>query len=431
MALSPQRKKILEALAMENAPIHHTDLGKPLGITRDTIKNQMAILEKDGHVESTDKNVWSITAAGLEALKEDAANLPLGDHPSALKEGAPTMVEAGMTPRQIFTNYGINIGISQPKIPVICEMVWTGNPYDLNWVWKKLIEANIPFDLRKFWISAWKAYVSQEYPEWENWEPPTGAHEKAKSVAEEEAEKKAAKAEPREYLIGASNQVVKVGPVAGMYTFEEAQGLASLNLLKQQADAAVKEAEAGSKDKISEILAALAPYVAKEKAVGEGGTEKVSEILTALAPYITKETGGDNAIFKELIETKLEAVLKEFESRLPGPQKPWYETLPAMIAAITSAAPTLRAVLGVPDTDELMRRMEAKFPQGQSQPYQILDSEGKPMVMDLKTILEVRKFDSDQKRDDEKHKASMDMMSGMREFVTKIGSAASRMAGTR
>ena len=490
-----RKEQIQRFLAQQSGMVHYSVIAKALGIKTDNCGTVIREMGKEGLVESDGDHNWKITEAGMANLNKIAQNnikpltqgelelaappkekpkpeavkkavTPAKPKPEAMKlpatlvadekkveveavkaadpslliprEPIMSLSDFGATPYQIFSNMGVMAGVRREILPLVANMVWSGNCYDLLWVWQKMKDCAIPFDLRRIWINAWKSYAVQEYPALAAWEPPTPAqHEAAEAQAKAEAKVEATRASSsgdiKEWLIGANSKIVKVGVGAGIYTLEEAKGIVALDIMKNEAMAAVNTGDPSTRsEKISEILTALAPYIAnKSENKSDAASEKISDVLTALAPYISK--GGDEpGLMRELLETKFASALEQLESRLPqGDHKPWYETLPAILAAIGAMTPTIKGLLGIPDMAEFMKTIDAKMAtQNQTQqPYTILDAEGKPMTMDLKTILEVRKFESEQKRDTEKHKASMEMMGGAREFISKIGAAASRMAG--
>jgi DNA-binding PadR family transcriptional regulator len=484
-------KTILEFLSKQSGPTEYKDIRKKTGLTISLggVYSAMERLAKAGLVEDAGEHHYTITKAGGEALQAAKTGQKTGsalmthqdseitapqakpkqkekkpgeasptpparvdeqitareregptvetssNEPEEDEEG-PTvsMAALGTTPYQIFMNLGALAGVQRDRIKLTANMVWAGGAdcYDMDWVWKKMGECAIPYDLRSMWIHAWKAYAAQEREDIYAWEPPSSAQvkaaeEKEKVEARKEQEPVTAKAEPREFLIGANNKIVKVGAGAGMYSFSEAQGIVALDNMKIEAEAAAKSAEAGgSREKISDILTALAPYLTGHKEAGEGGKDKISDVLTALSPYLNRES--DKETMANIVETKIRETL----GSPGGEEKPWYETLPKMVTALTGLAPTVRALLGVPDTAQLLQMIESRLPKagdGGTQAFQLLDSQGNPMRLDLNSILEIKKFEREQAREDESHKNKMEMASGIKDFLGKISGAAQKMAG--
>jgi DNA-binding PadR family transcriptional regulator len=484
-------KTILEFLIEQSAPMKYPEIRKKSGlsISPGGTYTAMERLAKDGLVEKTGENEYSITSAGREAFKATKAGQkssstlmthkdaeitappekpapakteqkqkektpvtsPLPNATEREREGptvetssnepeeddeGPTvsMTALGTTPYQIFMNLGALAGVQRDRIKLTANMVWAGGAdcYNLDWVWKKMGECAIPYDLRSMWIHAWKAYSAQERQELSSWEPPSSAQIKAAEEreridAKKEHEHGAEKSEPKEFLIGSNNKIVKVGVGAGMYTFPEAQGIVALDNMKIEAEAAAKAAESGGgREKFSDILTALAPYITGNKNAGEGGQDKISDIITALAPFMNKES--DRETMANIVEAKVRDALGGLGG---GEQKPWYETLPAMVSALSGLAPTIRTLLGVPDTGQLLQMIESRLPKsdGGTQAFQLLDSAGNPMRLDLNSILEIKKFEREQAREDESHKNKMEMASGIKDFLGKISGAAQKMAG--
>ena len=399
--LQPQQEVILKALADREAAGSYQELAKEVNIGSRVYRAQLTRLERMGLVQDLGDNKWQITEGGV--------NYYTGP------EEVETLTDIKATPKQIFETYGKLVGVEVNKIPIVSSMVWTQDSFDLDWVWKCLTRSNISIELRRFWISSWQAYLAQEKPELLKWEPPTAAQEKAidkvgAKKIEEKGKQEVTGEEKKEYTIISTKhgeEPIKVGEVGGMYTFQEARETINLRMVQKQM-------------------------------TGMGGGEsrdKVSEIIAALAPLLKQESKGDDRVYELLKETmtdKLTMAMNELESRMPqqGEKKPWYEQLPAITAAITAAAPLIRAALGLPDATVIQALAQNKGDGQQAQPLQMLRPDGSPMVF-TKDMMDFWKFNSEQKREEEKHKQGMEMMGGVRDFLGKIGSAAGKMATSR
>ena len=399
--LQPQQEVILKALADREAAGSYQELAKEVNIGSRVYRAQLTRLERMGLVQDLGDNKWQITEGGV--------NYYTGP------EEVETLTDIKATPKQIFETYGKLVGVEVNKIPIVSSMVWTQDSFDLDWVWKCLTRSNISIELRRFWISSWQAYLAQEKPELLKWEPPTAAQEKAidkvgAKKIEEKGKQEVTGEEKKEYTIISTKhgeEPIKVGEVGGMYTFQEARETINLRMVQKQM-------------------------------TGMGGGEsrdKVSEIIAALTPLLKQESKGDDRVYELLKETmtdKLTMAMNELESRMPqqGEKKPWYEQLPAITAAITAAAPLIRAALGLPDATVIQALAQNKGDGQQAQPLQMLRPDGSPMVF-TKDMMDFWKFNSEQKREEEKHKQGMEMMGGVRDFLGKIGSAAGKMATSR
>ena len=384
--LQPQQEVILKALADREAAGSYQELAKEVNIGSRVYRAQLTRLERMGLVQDLGDNKWQITEGGV--------NYYTGP------EEVETLTDIKATPKQIFETYGKLVGVEVNKIPIVSSMVWTQDSFDLDWVWKCLTRSNISIELRRFWISSWQAYLAQEK-----------AIDKvgAKKI-EEKGKQEVTGEEKKEYTIISTKhgeEPIKVGEVGGMYTFQEARETINLRMVQKQM-------------------------------TGMGGGEsrdKVSEIIAALAPLLKQESKGDDRVYELLKETmtdKLTMAMNELESRMPqqGEKKPWYEQLPAITAAITAAAPLIRAALGLPDATVIQALAQNKGDGQQAQPLQMLRPDGSPMVF-TKDMMDFWKFNSEQKREEEKHKQGMEMMGGVRDFLGKIGSAAGKMATSR
>ncbi len=162
-----------------------------------------------------------------------------------------------------------------------------------------------------------------------------------------------------------------------------------------------------------------------------GAAEKVSEVLTALEPYINK--GSDLDTLKEVIADKLALQRQELLSHIPQPGQPTQpksiiEQITDFVAAIGSlkeAGPTLRSILGIPESS-------SNPPPGV--PVQVTGPDGKPIVMDLGNIINWRKFEGDERRADERHGALIGLAQTVRENfgdgILALKAAATEIKGT-
>ncbi len=399
--LMPQQETMLKALADKENPGTYQELAKEVSMASKVYRSQLTRMERKGVVEDLGDNKWQITEAGVSYF--------------AGTEEESTLADVKATPKQIFETYGKLVGVDTQKIPIVSNMIWTQDPFDLDWVWKCLTRSNISIELRRFWVSSWQAYLGQEKPEVLKWEPVTAAVEKAIEKVEAKKIEDKGKQEgtgegKKEYAIITSKhgeEPIKVGEIGGMYTFQEAKETINLRMVQKQ-------------------IAGYGGSAAQTQ-------DKVSEVINALAPFLKQESKDDDRVYELLRETmtdKLSLAMTELEQRLPqqGEHKPWYEQLPAITTAITVAAPLIRTALGLPDAAQIQALTVSKNGNPQtSQTLQAINPDGSPVVFN-REMMEFWRFNAQQKRDEEKHKQGMEMMSGVRDFLGKIGNAANKMA---
>ena len=83
-----------------------------------------------------------------------------------------------------------------------------------------------------------------------------------------------------------------------------------------------------------------------------------------------------------------------------------------------------QAPLGQPIIVTVDRRSEGSAPT----PIQLTDKDGKPMVMDLTSLISWRRFEGEERRAEDDQKNKTDMMGTVKDFLTKLAAAAQRTA---
>jgi len=383
--------QVLEGLNTKEAVVSTADLAGELKASTEGTRKQLARLKAKDYVDGDSKEGWLITDAGRKALEKG--------------EIRPSMIEEGVTPREKFEAIGRRIGITDDRIVLAADIVWSGDYTDVKWVWEALGQADIRDDLRKIWVNAWRAFLQKGIPvelEVELTGLPPGAEEGKPGEAVRP------KVPARDYII-VDEQPVRVGEGLGDYGLQDAKDLLGIRALRS------RFAGGGS------------------QAGGQppGAAEKVSEVLTALEPYINK--GSDQNMLRELITAQMELQKQEILSRIPQPGQPAQsksiiEQITDFVGAVGSlkeAGPTLRSILGIP---------ESSSNPSPGAPVQITGPDGKPLVMDLGQVINWRKFEGDERRADERHGALIGLTQTVRENlgdgILALKAAATEIKGT-
>ena len=362
--------ELLAALNNKEEAVSTADLAKELHASKEGTLKQLTREKEKGNVEGNSQEGWLITEAGRKAMGR-------GEVP-------PTMIEEEVTPRQQFEAKGRLIGIPEDRIRLATDIVWSGDYNDIKWVWEALGQANIADDLRSVWVNAWRAKLHKAIP-------PELETELA-GVAVAGVERGAASSKlDRAYIIF-DDEPVRVGENLGDYSLQDAKDILAIRALRGRFGSA-----------------------GQPVASQPGGTaEKVSEVLTALEPYINK--GSDVDTMKEIIADKLEIQKQDILSRIPQGQpaqpKSIIEEISAFVGAISSlkdAGPTLRSILGVPEP--------SSNPSATPFPVSVKGPDGNPFVMDLGTVIDWRKFQSEERRADERHDAVVGLVQTVRENI--------------
>jgi len=366
--------QVLEGLNTKEAAVSTTDLAGELKASIEGTRKQLTRLKERGYIDGDSKEGWLITDAGRKALEKG--------------EVRPSMVEEGVTPREKFEAIARRIGITEDRIALAADIVWSGDYTDVKWVWEALGQADIRDDLRKIWVNSWRAFLQKGIPpelEVELTGLPPGAE------GGKPGEAVRPKAPARDYII-LDEQPVRVGEGLGDYSLQDAKDILAIRALRGR----------------------FAGVAGQAGGQPPGVAEKVSEVLTALGPYINK--GSDLDTLKEVISDKLALQRQEILSHIPqslgqpAQPKSIIEQITDFVGAIGSlkeAGPTLRSILGIPESSS------SNPPPGV--PVQITGPDGKPIVMDLGNIINWRKFEGDERRADERHGALIGLAQTVRE----------------
>jgi len=373
--------ELLAALNNKEEAVSTADLAKGLHASKEGTLKQLTREKDKGNVDGNSQEGWLITEAGRKALGR-------GEVP-------PTMLEEEVTPRQQFQAIGRRIGIPEDRIVLATDIVWSGDFNDVKWVWEALGQADIAADLRSVWVNSWRAKLHKAIPP----ELETELTGVSKAVAEAERGTAPSKLGGREYII-IEDEPVRVGTNLGDYSLQDAKDILTIRALRDRF-AGAGQVRGGSQP---------------------GATEKVSDVLTALSPYLNK--GSDVGTLKEIIADKLELQKQDILSKIPPSGQPtqpksFIEQITGFVGAIGSlqeAGPILRSILGIPEA--------SSNPSATSYPVSVKGPDGTPIVMDLGTVIDWRKFQSEERRNDERHGMLMGLGQAARENIGTFAEAA-------
>jgi len=368
--------ELLEAVNTKEAAVSTTDLANELKASKEGILKQLTREKDKGNVEGDSQDGWLITERGRKALESGDIH--------------PTMIDEGVTPRQQFEAIGRRIGIKEDRIVLASDMVWSGDYEDVIWVWNALGRegADLADDLRRVWANAWRAKLHKGIPPELETEL-TGVN---KAVVEAERGDAPSKPGGRDFII-IDDEPVRIGENLGDYSLQDAKDILVTRALRSRFS--------------------VAGQSGKESL--PGAAEKVSDVLSALAPYINK--GGDDDKLREVISLQLELQKQEILSHIPQPgqpsqPKPFMEQITefvTILGTLRESGSTLKAILGIQE------------PSGNSStglPVQIKGPDGQPFIMDLGQVIDWRKFQSDERRADERHGALVGLSQTIRENIS-------------
>lgn len=370
-------QQLLEKLNTKGATVSTADLATELNSTKETVLKQLTREKVKGNIDGNSEEGWLITDAGKKALAKGVIEV--------------TMIGEGITPREKFESIGRLIGITEDRITLAADIVWSGDYTDVIWVYNALGQADIRDDLRKVWVNSWRSFLQKGIP-LELEAVLTGAA--ATKTGEAGTSELTGKTSGKDYII-AEDTPVRVGLNLGDFSLQDAKDILAIRALKSRFAGASGAGAGGT-------------------ASGAVGQDKLSDIITALQPYLQK--GTDINTLKEALGDKLALLKLDIMSHIPqlgGPAQPksFIEQITELVTGLGNlkqAGPILRSILGIP---------ESSGSPLSGVPTQVIGLDGKPAVLDLSQAIDLRKFLAEEKRADERHGALMGLTQTIRENV--------------
>jgi len=403
----------LKALFDERELMATADLAKKISSTEDTLRSQLSKLKTKGFVDGNSKDGWIITSEGRDAVER--------------QEKIPTTPQdVGADTESKLKYYGQLATVPPDVILAAVELIQTGDPEDLDEVWKHMTEMDVPIAARRRWWHLWRNYLKQAIP--------PGLKEKVSGPAEEaeegggEAVSVGAKERGRDYII-VDDLPVFVGAGQGDFSLKDAKDLVGMRSIKarfsgQAGGGAQQFAPRDLLDIIEKIYA------------GRGNA-------TPAKSYVVTQ-GEEGAVVQEVEQGK-PMVLEQPKSAPPatyfvdneGNVRQAQPGEPIVIKQ-QPANPPLQKTLVVRQTDKgiVTEEVEAgkpiilesgtpgggtpgggmlPFPVFGSDGKPVLDSEGRPVYANLEPTLKWLGFQGEQKRADERHGALMGLVKTVQE----------------
>jgi len=397
---------VLIALNTKEAAISTEDLATELKASREGTRKQLTRLKDKGYVDGDSQEGWLITEDGRKQLERGGVG--------------PSMMEEGVTPRDVFEGIGRRIGLTPDRIVLATDIVWSGDYTDIKWVWEALRQAVIRDDLAKLWVNSWRAHLKKGIPP-ELEKELVGAEEEhgVKAGAKPRVE------EGRSYIL-VDDLPAYVGKNLGDLTYEDAVDLARI-----RAGRAARQPAQGAPSQqltahdIIEIVNAVKDWTAG------AATQSKSYMVTQ---------GEEGAIVQE-VEPGKPMVLQQPASK-PGatylvkPDGSVKQMEPGEPIVVTqqAAAPTKTFIVKqTPEGATVEEHDLSKpiiinalapasgmppmypFPAMGGDGKPILGSDGKPVYVDIEPMLKWLGFQSEQKRADERHSALMGLTQTIKE----------------
>jgi len=388
------KEQILAVLAGESGPMNKAVLSKRLGVPTSGWQSQADRMEKQGLIEKNEEKEYTITEVGRQFA---LAQPPEPPEPPPPEPGEETEESLKTTEYQQFIKMGKDTGVVPlALIEQVATHVWRGGDYkDLDWVWQGIAEMGIRPDLARRWFHSWRSFLHQPIP----------ADLVTAVAAPQSSAEKTAKVEAlgkeRDYIL-VDDMPVRVGQGVGDFDLETAKELAALRALKD------RFSKGGTASTGAAPPAATPPM-----------DQRLPDLITALKDFM-KNPNDDavNTLRKELSDTKLDALKQDIISRIPQVAEPksFIQQLSEFGTTMKDIGPIFKSMLGISE------------PPAQSTVTPVLYKDKDGNVLDINSIITLKKYEGDERRADVEQKAKEETGAAVRDFLGKIGSAATKMA---
>lgn len=407
----------LKALFDEREAMATADLAKKVSSTEDTLRSQLSKLKNKGYVDGDSKAGWIITSEGRDAVER--------------QEKIPTTpADVGADTESKLKYYGQLATVPPDVILAAVELIQTGDPEDLDEVWKHMTEMDVPIAARRRWWHLWRNYLKQAIPP-QLKEKVSGPAEETEEGGEE-AVSVGAKERGRDYII-VDDLPVFVGAGQGDYGLKDAKDIVGMRVLRARfaGQGGGTASGAGQPFGPQDILNILDKV--KEVRGGEGAAPKtyvvqptdqgtvVKEVQLG-EPLVVSPPGGgqppttyfvDNQGNVKQVQPGEPIVIKQ-QATNPPAQKTLVVRQTDKGIETEEFEPGKPIILGSPSLGTGMPPM-LPFPVFGSDGRPVYDGDGRPVYANLEPTLRWLGFQGEQRRADERHGALMGLVKTVQE----------------
>ena len=347
-----------------------------------------------------------------------------------------TQEDAGVTPYQQFLIIGKKVGLTPDLVDLTADAVFSnGNYSNPDSVWKNMSQMVIRPDLKERFYWSWLSYL-------EKTELIPGEFIKERGTAVQREGEPPVPEKPKkvregfDYILDLETWLPRyVGEGLGDYKYDDAKELSKIKLSRGSAGEVKKNVDE------MDIATKMLTFV--EKATGLNRPPKKNYLVT------TDEMGNPS----------VEEIDPDAPMVVPPPQMQRSEPPPQYVVdtakgevrtvkpgePIVITPPPLAPPAAAPAKTYLVNSQTGKVEEYQSgqpivivqqppvqqggglfggTPIQLNDENGKPIVMDLKALMDFTSYKKEEARKDESHKAKMEMFGTLKDFATKLANAA-------
>ncbi len=402
--------ELLGKLSTEQTAISTADLAEKVQAGREGTRKQMTRLKAKGHVGGDSQEGWIITEEGKKAL--------------GLGVAQPSMIAEGVTPRQMFEQFGQLIGIRQERIALATRIVWSGDHTNMVWVWNALGQADIDVDLKRVWLNSWRAYLHKGIPiELEKDLVETEGKVEVKPGAGPRIEG------GRSYILQ-EDLPVYVGKNLGDLTYEDALDLARIRGGRAARRGDGAPGQQWGPDEILKIVKAVQEFVPSGAAApksyvvsrGEEGKAVVQEVEPGKPVVVEQPTSQPGTSYmvnpegdvKELKPGEPIVVVKQPAAAAP-PQKTFIVKQTSEGTTVVEEHDPGKPIIIQAGAPGGVLPAMYPFPAMGADGKPMFDNDGNPIYVNVEPMIKWMGFQREEKRSDERHSALMELTGVIKE----------------
>lgn len=405
----------LKALADEQGMVQTPELAKKAGSTEDTLRKQLSTLKGKGLVDGNSKEGWIITQEGRDSLDRQDT-IPV----NAKDVGADTQSK--------LKYYGQLASVKPDIILATIELVMSGDPEDLENVWRCMVEMDVPIAERRRWWNLWRNYLKQGIPP-QLRDKVVGPTESA-AEGEEEETPRPGRDRSKDYII-VDDLPVNVGVGLGDYTMKDAKDLLQIRAIRSRFSGP-RDGGGGQGWNLKEIFDFIESQNAKR---GDGGAAKVYALnetdqgtvlqeVTPGTPLNLGRPGGKKEQPIYIVDS--DGILQEMKPGLRVAPKPAGGAPPAGKLTLVRQTDTglVKEEYGAGEVVILNSPAPGAggggmlpFPVFDNAGKPVYDSSGKPVYANLEPTLRWLTFQNEQRRADERNSMLSSLVKTVRENV--------------
>ncbi len=390
------REKILEFLSDKPQGARAQDVANFLEKSLPTANAVLSPMVQLEYLERPEPGTFKITTKGLKSVGLDsimaapAPSAPITTAPPKTDssggkppENPPTAVATQTLPTEYdkFIEIGRSVGIQEPFLKVATDSLFLGDVHDLKHVWKSLSDLYLRSDITKRIFNLWATFVNQPVP--------AEIADMVKSEPTKTAQAAAGEIASKRFAV--INDEIVADP-EGDFTYSQAR---QYLMTKVMQNAGVPQ------DKVSDLIAALTPFISKPAEQGTNINDVLLAILSKPSPAAPQPMSVLDVV----------QLVKALEKPAPLPVQP------------VSIADELSKTIAL--AKSLIEMAGSNKSENKSVTIPIKGMEG---GLDLDTFFRISDHNRKIQQEEEASDSKKDTAKSVRSFVDRLGKAAEKFA---